>query len=126
MENFDTKRLPVKPDDVAPDGSDVRILLQLKRGSMAHFEIAPGAISIAVAHKTIEEIWFSISGRGESFMAGEELFQLNLVYVSLSLLEHTSNSDLLDTNHSPQSELQCRHGPGLMNRMMLRGNGIRL
>ena len=57
MENFDTKRLPVKPDDVAPDGSDVRILLQLKRGSMAHFEIAPGAISIAVAHKTIEEIW---------------------------------------------------------------------
>lgn len=65
MENFDTKRLPVKPDDVAPDGSDVRILLQLKRGSMAHFEIAPGAISIAVAHKTIEEIWFFISGRGE-------------------------------------------------------------
>lgn len=65
MKTFETKRLPVKVDDIAPDGSDVRILLSLKGGSMAHFELAPGETSIAVAHRTIEEIWFFLTGRGE-------------------------------------------------------------
>lgn len=32
---------------------------------MAHFSLAPGAISIAVAHREVEEIWFFLSGRGE-------------------------------------------------------------
>jgi mannose-6-phosphate isomerase-like protein (cupin superfamily) len=63
--NFDTKRLPVKRDAVAPDGSDVRILLRLAGGSTAHFEIPPGETSTAVTHKTIGEIWFFLSGRGE-------------------------------------------------------------
>ena len=39
MTNFSTKRLPQKPDVTAPDGSDVRILLELKSGGMAHFEL---------------------------------------------------------------------------------------
>lgn len=63
--SFDTKRLPVARDAVAPDGSDVRILLQLARGSMAHFELPPGQTSTAVTHRTIEEIWFFLAGRGE-------------------------------------------------------------
>jgi mannose-6-phosphate isomerase-like protein (cupin superfamily) len=62
---FATKRLPSTPDVVAPDGSDVRILLALHGGSMAHFELAPGRTSVAVAHRTVEEIWFVLSGRGE-------------------------------------------------------------
>jgi hypothetical protein len=37
MTNFTTKRLPVARDAVAPDGSDVRVLLGLKGGGMAHF-----------------------------------------------------------------------------------------
>jgi mannose-6-phosphate isomerase-like protein (cupin superfamily) len=32
---------------------------------MAHFELAPGQSSIAVAHKSIEEIWYFLSGHGE-------------------------------------------------------------
>ena len=65
MPDFDTKRLPVEPVDVAPDGTDVRTLLRLKGGSFAHFELAPGKISFAVTHRTIEEIWFFLGGRGE-------------------------------------------------------------
>jgi mannose-6-phosphate isomerase-like protein (cupin superfamily) len=65
MSDFSTKRLPVDRDAVAPDKSDVRILLQLSGGSMAHFELAPGRISKAVVHRTVEEIWFVLSGRGE-------------------------------------------------------------
>ena len=33
-------QLPGVPDVVAPDGSDVRVLLQHGRGSLAHFELA--------------------------------------------------------------------------------------
>jgi len=65
MPDFETKRLPVEPGDVAPDGTDVRTLLRLKGGSFAHFELAPGKISIAVVHRTIEEIWYFLGGRGE-------------------------------------------------------------
>ena len=62
---FATKRLPAQPDVVAPDGSDVRILLGLERGAMAHFELAPGRTSKAVAHRSVEEIWYFVGGRGE-------------------------------------------------------------
>lgn len=32
---------------------------------MAHFELAPGETSIPVTHRTVEEIWFFLGGRGE-------------------------------------------------------------
>jgi mannose-6-phosphate isomerase-like protein (cupin superfamily) len=62
---FETRALPVNPDVQAPDGSDVRILLRLAGGSMAHFELAAGSTSIAVAHRTVEEIWYIVGGGGE-------------------------------------------------------------
>ena len=55
MTEFATRPLPAKPDVAAPDGSDVRILLALDGGSMAHFSLDPGEVSIAVRHKTVEE-----------------------------------------------------------------------
>jgi len=60
-----TKHLPVQRDVVAPDGSDVRVLLQLADGGMAHFELAPGQTSKAVVHRTVKEIWYFLSGRGQ-------------------------------------------------------------
>ena len=65
MKPFATKRLPVATDVVAPDGSAVRILLQVERGGLAHFELGAGDTSTAVAHRTIEEIWYFLAGRGE-------------------------------------------------------------
>ena len=32
---------------------------------MAHFQLAPGEVSTAVSHRTVEEIWFVLDGRGE-------------------------------------------------------------
>jgi mannose-6-phosphate isomerase-like protein (cupin superfamily) len=63
--DFDTKQLSAERDAVAPDGSDVRILLGLKGGGMAHFELPPGQTSTAVAHRTVEEVWFFLTGHGE-------------------------------------------------------------
>ncbi len=62
---FETKRLPSAVDEVAPDGSNVRALLGLEAGRMAHFELPVGAISKAVVHKTVAEIWYFLGGRGE-------------------------------------------------------------
>jgi hypothetical protein len=63
MSSFETLALSDAPLVKAPDGSDVRPLLALPGGSMAHFELAAGKTSIAVAHRTVEEIWFVIGGR---------------------------------------------------------------
>ena len=79
MPRFATKHLPDKPDVAAPDGSQVRILLRLNGGSMVHFELAPGLVSIPVAHRTVEELWYILSGRGEMWRRdaeGEEVVEI--------------------------------------------------
>src|SRR5215510_3433606 len=65
MSEFATMRLPANPTVVAPDGSDVRVLLGLSAGSMAHFELAAGKVARAVMHRTVEEVWFVLAGRGQ-------------------------------------------------------------
>ena len=62
--SFETKQLTGAPDAIAPDGSEVRVLAQVPRGSMAHFTLQPQRVSKAVAHRTIEEIWYVVAGRG--------------------------------------------------------------
>jgi mannose-6-phosphate isomerase-like protein (cupin superfamily) len=59
-------------DVVAPDGSDVRLLLGLAAGGMAHFELAPDQTSKAVMHRTVEEIWFILSGSGQMWRRQNE------------------------------------------------------
>jgi len=71
-QGFDTKQLPEAPDAVAPDGSDVRVLLQLGRGSMAHFELGAGRVSRAVAHHSVEEIWYILAGQGQMWRRQED------------------------------------------------------
>lgn len=58
---------------VAPDGSDVRVLLGVAGGGMAHFELGAGETSVAVFHLTVEEIWYFLAGRGQMWRRlGEE------------------------------------------------------
>ena len=65
MSELEVKTLPVERTAVAPDGSDVRVLLRRPGGSMAHFQLAAGQISNPVRHKTVDEIWYVLGGRGE-------------------------------------------------------------
>lgn len=85
MSTFETKELPRERDAVAPDGSDVRILLGLKGGGMAHFSLAPGATSRAVTHRTVEEIWFFVSGQGEMWRKQDTNEQVVEVYPGVCL-----------------------------------------
>ena len=69
---FETKNLPLSRDAVAPDGSDVRVLLGLPGGTVAQFELGPGAVSVAVRHRTVEEIWYVVSGWGAMWRRDSE------------------------------------------------------
>ena len=70
--DFATLTLPADPTVVAPDGSDVRVLLGLQAGGMAHFQLAAGQTARAVVHRTVEEVWYVVGGRGEMWRrAGE-------------------------------------------------------
>ncbi len=62
---FATLPLPQASTVVAPDGADVRVLLGLTTGGMAHFELKASTASSAVTHQSVEEIWFVVSCRGE-------------------------------------------------------------
>src|SRR5262249_27668370 len=70
-----TRQLASTPDAIAPDGSEVRLLASVPRGSMAHFRLAPGAVTRPVAHRTVEEGWFFVSGRGRMWrrFAGDDV-----------------------------------------------------
>lgn len=49
----------------APDGSEVRLLHQLNGGGLAHCTLPANRVSVAVRHRTVEEIWYFVQGRGQ-------------------------------------------------------------
>ena len=59
-----TRKLAPDADVIAPDGCEVRLLVQAPGGSMAHFTLGPGQVARAVAHRTVEEVWYFLSGHG--------------------------------------------------------------
>jgi len=63
--DFITRHLGEPPDAIAPDGSEVRLLAATQRGSMAQFSLPTGRISVAVCHRTVEELWYFTSGSGK-------------------------------------------------------------
>ena len=65
MPDFETLKIDDAPLVIAPDGGEVRVLLALPGGSMATFELEPGRTSIPVTHRTVEELWYCVAGRGE-------------------------------------------------------------
>jgi mannose-6-phosphate isomerase-like protein (cupin superfamily) len=71
---FQTRMLSERVDEIAPDGSEVRHLCRTANASLVHVTLAPGQVSRAVAHRSVEELWYFVSGRGELWrsLAGRE------------------------------------------------------
>jgi mannose-6-phosphate isomerase-like protein (cupin superfamily) len=59
-----SRRVSIKPDVMAPDGSEVRVLCATSRGGMAVFSLPPKSVSKAVMHRTVDEIWYVVAGTG--------------------------------------------------------------
>jgi mannose-6-phosphate isomerase-like protein (cupin superfamily) len=72
MSMFKTMRLPAERDEVAPDGSNVRVLLGVTHGGMAHFELPPSETSTGEIHPGFDEIWYILSGHGEMWRKKED------------------------------------------------------
>lgn len=86
---WETRRLEEAPVVTAPDGSTVHVLAAGSRGSMAQFSLAPGAVSRAVMHRGVEELWFIRAGQGRMWRrddaTGEEGVTALAPGVSLSI-----------------------------------------
>jgi mannose-6-phosphate isomerase-like protein (cupin superfamily) len=64
-DRYESRLRAASPDGIAPDGSEVRVLLRLAGGNMAEFSVQPNQVSIAVRHLSVEELWYVIDGSGE-------------------------------------------------------------
>ena len=57
------------PDVTAPDGSAIRLLVDARhsayRASMVEVTLPAGQVSRPVWHRTVEEIWYILEGRGQ-------------------------------------------------------------
>lgn len=85
-DSFPTMRLPTDATVVAPDGSDVRVLLATNLASMAHFELGPGRVSTAVRHRTVDEIWYVTGGRGEMWRGRDGVEAVTVLEAGLCLV----------------------------------------
>src|SRR5262245_53167823 len=62
-------RAAKQPDTIAPDGSEIRLLAIGEQGatraSLCEVRLAPGGVSRPIAHRSVEEIWYVLQGRGK-------------------------------------------------------------
>lgn len=59
-------------DEPAPDGSTVFPLVRTSRASAGVIYLDPGQTSAPVEHRSIEEIWYVLDGRGELWRCLDE------------------------------------------------------
>jgi mannose-6-phosphate isomerase-like protein (cupin superfamily) len=85
MTEFATRVLGGAADVIAPDGCEVRILVQTPRGSMAHFTLGAREVARAVTHRTVEELWYFLSGRGRMWRRFEDAEEIVDVVPGVSL-----------------------------------------
>jgi len=89
---LDAITLPDKPSDTAPDGSEIRLLRTMHGGGVCHCTLQQGRTSFAVRHKTVEEIWYILSGEGEIWRMFEEEEEFTSLRpgVALTIPPHTN------------------------------------
>ncbi len=84
-----TIRLPEHYTVLAPDGSEIRELVQTNMGSMVHCALPPGAVSKPVSHRTVEEVWYFISGFGQVWRKFKDKESITEVEQGISLTIET-------------------------------------
>ena len=76
MMAWDTRRVPEAHDTLAPDGSEIRLLPGLGRGSMVHCTLPAGAVTRAVSHRSVDELWFCLGGSGQVWRRRAEVEEI--------------------------------------------------
>jgi len=89
---LEAKMLSSQYDTLAPDGSEIRLLLATHSASMVHCTLPAEKVSLAVYHQTVDELWYFISGEGEVWRKNDqhEIVMPFKAGMSLSILLGTS------------------------------------
>jgi mannose-6-phosphate isomerase-like protein (cupin superfamily) len=61
---LEIKRLGTDYDYLAPDTSEIRLLLYMRQAGLAHCTLQPKIVSTAQVHKYVDELWYFIQGQG--------------------------------------------------------------
>jgi mannose-6-phosphate isomerase-like protein (cupin superfamily) len=99
-------------DALAPDGSEIRLLARTTGASMAHGRLDPGKTSLAVRHRTVEEIWYVLRGHAElwrAFDGAEEI--VNLVAGTSLTLPVGTSFQFRTTGDEPFEFIMCTLPP---------------
>ena len=62
---MDHGTLSAAHDVLAPDGSEIRLAGRVAGASLVECTLPAGAVSAAVRHLTVEEVWLVVGGQGE-------------------------------------------------------------
>ena len=69
---METLYLTADYDCLAPDGSEIRLLVKNSRGSCVHCTLPARGLSAPVAHRYVEEIWYCLEGTGQVWRLGDK------------------------------------------------------
>ncbi len=83
--HFETRPLPAEVDTLAPDMSEIRVLLANGQVSTAHGTLPPGGVSLAVRHRTVSEIWYVLHGEADVWRRQEDHEEIVRVRTGVSL-----------------------------------------
>ncbi|MEO5601460.1 MAG: cupin domain-containing protein [Cyclobacteriaceae bacterium] len=92
MALFHHKPFPENHDYLAPDTSEIRILLDVPGAGLAHCILPAGKTSVAVKHQTVNEIWYVTSGSGEIWQGLNGDHEFAALRPGVSLTIQTGNS----------------------------------
>lgn len=82
---FETKHLTLDYNYLAPDGSEIRLLPEMTKGSFAHCSLPVKAVSSPVYHRTVEEIWYFLEGQGQVWRKQGDAEEVVDVHAGVSL-----------------------------------------
>ncbi|HEY1292394.1 MAG TPA: cupin domain-containing protein [Chloroflexota bacterium] len=71
--SWQTARLNREYDLLAPDGSEIRLLVQVAGGSLVHCTVQPGKVTQAVEHRTVAEVWYCVAGQGQLWRGKDDM-----------------------------------------------------
>lgn len=113
-------------DVLAPDGSEIRLLVEVAGGSMVHCTLPPGKVTQAVRHRTVEEVWFFLSGQGEVWRKSNDGEELTGVGPGMALsipLGTSFSSELLEMSRCGSSSPRSLHGRARMRPCLYQAPG---
>ncbi len=89
-------------DYLAPDGSEIRLLAEVSGGGLSHCILPAGLTSHAVYHRTVDEVWFFVSGSGEVWRKEATHEQMVPVNVGTSInIVHGTHFQFRNTGTAP-------------------------